>query len=243
MKTLRILVVDDEPAARAFLRSLLEASASVEVAGECGDGMAAVEWLAVHKVEVVFLDIQMPGLDGFGVLNALKGPGKPAVVFVTAYDDFALKAFEVEAWDYLLKPFDAERLEQALARVRRRLAETAPPDGPQRYPKRLAVPRGKGRSTVQLDQVEWIGAEANYARFHLGESSYLARVSLTALEAKLDPRRFVRIHRSAIVNVDRIERLEPCGHGDLSLTLSGGQQLTLSRRFRGRLEAVLESLS
>ena len=248
MRTLKVLVADDEPAARRYLCDLLEAAPGVEVAARCADGEDAAARLRRGSVDVAFLDVRMPGLDGFQVIESLSPAARPAVVFVTAYDDFALQAFAVEAWDYLLKPFDAERLGETLERLRRRLegpTRTASPgrDPERRFPERLAVPCGKGRIALTLAEVSWIGAEANYARFHLGQRSYLARISLTALEEKLDPRRFVRVHRSARVNVEGIERLEPRGHGDLTLVLTGGERLNLSRRYRERLEVVLESLS
>lgn len=252
---LRALIVDDEPAARALLRHMLEEEPGVEVAGECADGEAAVRWLADHRADLVFLDIRMPGMNGFDVLRASAGE-LPPVVFVTAHDEFAVRAFEEQAWDYLLKPFDAERLHQTLERVRARLAsgdsgalaerlealvrELAPRPKPL---ERLSVRKGRARLTLRAADIDWIEAESNYVRLHLGEESYLARSSLTALEGKLDPERFVRVHRGAIVNVERITRLEPCGHGDQLLTLSNGRQLTLSRRFRRRLEGVLESLA
>ena len=253
---IRALIVDDEPAARALLLHMLDDEPGITVVGECGNGDEAVRWLAEKKADLVFLDIRMPGRDGFDVLRALDPADLPPVVFVTAHDEFAVRAFEAQAWDYLLKPFDVERLRQTLARVRTRLAaadagsladrledllhEVAVRDRPI---ERLAVRKGRGRLTIRVADVDWIEADSNYVRLHLEGASYLARSSLSALAQKLDPYRFVRIHRSAIVNVDRIARLEPCGHGDQLLTLDGGRQLTLSRRYRHRLERVLESLA
>lgn len=247
--TLRVLIVDDEPAALRLLRTLLADHDDVELVGECGSGRAAIERLRSGGVDVLFLDVRMPEVDGFEVLEHLGADSgdalPPAVVFVTAHDDFAVRAFEKDAWDYILKPFDEERLAAALDRVRSRLGgartDGAPPS--ERPLERLAVPSGRGRVPIRLEDVTWIGAESNYVRFHLGGSSYLARVSLRWLESRLDPRRFARIHRSAIVQVDRIARLEPCGHGDQLLTLDDGRQLTVSRRYRDRLDAVLEPLS
>ena len=254
LATLRILIVDDEPAARALLSSMLAAEPGVVVAGECGDGAEAVSWLADHEADAIFLDVRMPRLDGFQVIARTEPDRLPPVVFVTAYDEFALRAFRVEAWDYLLKPFDSERLRETLGRLRERLAQQTGTDLSRRLAtlvdtlqsgpaERFTVRKGKARLTVRADEVDWIGAESNYARLHVGSETYLTRTPLGSLEAKLDPRRFVRIHRSTIVNADRIERLEPIGHGDLRLFLVTGETLQVSRRYRPGLEAVLEPLS
>ncbi|MEM6795531.1 MAG: LytTR family DNA-binding domain-containing protein [Acidobacteriota bacterium] len=254
---LRVLVVDDEPAGRRLLTQLLEREPGLEVVGVCGHGEEAITVLRACPVDLVFLDIRMPGKDGFEVVQALEDP--PPVVFVTAHDEFAPRAFEVEAWDYLLKPFDETRLRETLARVRRRLAAqsrapAAPatktagaPDsleGTRANPlERLAIPQGRGKVTVHLADVIAIQAESNYARFHLEGRHHLARISLAHLERRLEPRRFVRVHRSWIINVDHLERQEPAGHGDLRLIMRGGLEVSLSRRYRDRLEALLEPLS
>lgn len=256
---LRALIVDDEPAARRLLTDLLNQVPDVEPVGSCRNGREALAWLASQRADLLFLDVEMPGMSGFDVLEGLgsetEESPRPAVIFVTAHDDFAIRAFEADAWDYLLKPFDGERLEQALERVRKRLGKGLgrPPRGsvsgsprqpaaPRRPLERLAVPQGRGRVTIRLKDVLWIQAESNYARFHLPATSLLARMSLTQLESRLDPEIFVRIHRSTIVNVERIERLESRGHGDMALTLEDGQEVTLSRRYRARFDQVLESL-
>jgi two-component system LytT family response regulator len=228
----------------------------ITVAGECGDGKEAVSWLATHEADLVFLDIRMPQLDGFQVVEETPGDRLPPVVFVTAHDEFALRAFSIPAWDYLLKPFDAERLKESLARVRGRLdledraqlterldeflrgiVHRAP------HLERLAVRKGRAQVTIRVADIDWIEAQSNYARLHLQKDSYLARTSLSNLEKKLDPRSFVRIHRSAIVNIHRIAKIEPCGHGDKLLTLKDGRQLNLSRRYREGFESVLATLS
>ena len=240
---LRALVVDDEPVARDLMCDLLRAVPDVQVAGTCSNGDEALAWLGRDRADVVFLDIHMPGLDGFDVLASLQDHA-PMVVFVTADQEHAVRAFEIEALDYLLKPIDAERLEQSLERVRRgRRAPTTSVDSGESVLERLALPHGRGRTLVRLTDVWWLQAESNYVRFHLATASYLARAALRRLEPRLDPRRFVRIHRATIVNVDRIARLEPSGHGDLLLTLEDGRALALSRRYRDRLERVLELLS
>ncbi|MEM9595793.1 MAG: LytTR family DNA-binding domain-containing protein [Acidobacteriota bacterium] len=264
-RPMRALVVDDEPAARRLLTSLLASEADVEVVGTCRHGGEALTWLRDRQADLLFLDIQMPELDGFQVLDAL-GESRPAVVFVTAFDAFAVRAFEAEAWDYLLKPFDGERLRQVLDRVRRRRSREAagasgdrlgpllaklaadpspePADSAAEQPplERLTVSHGRGRVTIRLSDVAYFQAESSYVRLHLSDASYLARVPLARLEARLDPRRFVRVHRSYLVQVDRIARLDPLGRGDLRLTLDDGRRLTASRRYRDRLERVLEPL-
>lgn len=242
---LRALLVDDEPAARRLLVDLLADIPEVHPVGMCRNGREALQWLETQRADLLFLDVRMPGMDGFDVLEAL-GPDtektpRPAVIFVTAYDEFAIRAFEAEAWDYLLKPFDAERLRQTLHRVQKRLHRQTRP--PERQPlERLSVPHGRGRVSIRLRDVLWIQAASNYARFHLEGASYLTRRSLRSLESCLDPASFVRVHRSAIVNVEHIERLQPRGHGDMALTLCDGREITLSRRYRQRFEQVLESL-
>ena len=244
-RPLRTLVVDDEPAARRLLVGLLTEQPDVEIAGTCRHGHEAVQWLQSHSVDLLFLDVRMPGMDGFEVLDALGEP-PTAVVFVTAYDEFAIRAFEAEAWDYLLKPYDDERLQQTLDRVRRRLQREYgnAPDEPATPPmERIAVPKGRGRVTLDLRDVLWIQAEGNYARFHVADGSYLARHTLSGLEERLDPQRFVRVHRSAIVNLRHIVRLDPVGHGDVRLALVHGGTVTLSRRFRRHFEQAMELLS
>ncbi len=243
---LRVLIVDDEAAGRRLLADLLEQEPGIDIVGICKHGDEALTVLGACRVDLLFLDIRMPGKDGFEVIRALVDP--PPVVFVTAYDEFALEAFAVEACDYLLKPFDELRLRETLSRVRKRrsaqaenrnsrAADPAPPL------ERLAIPQGRARVMVQMEQVIAIEAESNYARFHLAARNHLARVSLSWLEERLDRRRFVRVHRSWIVNIDHLQRQEPAGHGDLRLALTGGLQVGLSRRYRRRLEALIEPLS
>ncbi len=256
-QTLKALVVDDEPAGRHLLVELLAQHKEIEdseiqhsrleVVDTCRHGQEAVDWLSRQRVDVLFLDIRMPGMDGFEVLDALRdhpsGDRRPAaVVFVTAFDDFAVRAFEAEAWDYLLKPFDEQRLRQTLERVLKRWNRQADPNRRPPTPlTRISVPKGRGRVTLRLSEVIWIGAESNYVRFHLSDQSYLARRSLRSLESELDPGRFVRVHRSTIVNVQHIVRLDPIGHGDLRIRMKNGEDVTLSRRFRTRFEEVVKA--
>jgi two-component system LytT family response regulator len=250
---IRTLIVDDEPLARQRLRRLLEADPDIVLLGESGDGQQAVADLRQLRPDLVFLDVQMPVLDGFGVLQALGDTPLPAVIFVTAHDRYALKAFEVHALDYLLKPFDKTRfaaaLERAKAQVRQgsalalnerlqELLQAIP--GRRNGPERLMIKSGGRIYFVRLDDVDWIEAAGNYVRLHVGKEDHLLREPLTALEKKLDPGRFVRIHRSTIVNLERIRELQPAFHGEYIMILQDGTELTVSRSCRDKLG---ESLS
>ncbi|HEX2079342.1 MAG TPA: LytTR family DNA-binding domain-containing protein [Longimicrobium sp.] len=252
MEPVRVLIADDEPPARARLRRLLAADPRVELAGEAASGTEAVELIERLRPELVFLDIQMPGADGFGVLQAVDPAVLPHVVFVTAYDEYALRAFEVHAVDYLLKPFDADRFRTALARamervrartpagadagleerIRRVLAEARPAPA---YLERVLVRAGTRAVFLRVDEVDWLQAEENYVRLHAGRESYLVRGTLAGLEERLDPARFIRVHRSHIVNVASIRELHPWSHGDWMIVLRDGRELMLSRRYRDRL--------
>lgn len=260
---LRALVVDDEAPARAALRHRLAAAEGVEVVGEAADPDQALEGVAELRPDVVFLDVEMPRGGGFEVVERLPEENPPLVVFVTAYDRYALEAFEARALDYVLKPVSTDRLEAALERVRdrraadrdaeehRRLLErirTArawldpgadgggrPADALPGPPGRLAVKRGGAYAMLDLANLDWLEAAGNYVRLHLGESSYLYRISLTELEEQLPDDRFVRVHRSAIVNLDRIDRIEPTGSGDFEIRLRSGHSVKMSRTYRDRL--------
>lgn len=248
---IRTLIVDDEPLARRRLRTLLDADPEIAILGECGDGAEAVTELRRLRPELVFLDVQMPVLDGFGVLQALGQDGAPEVIFVTAHDRYALKAFEVHALDYLLKPFDKARfasaLERAKARVRQgngagfgeRLQELLQTVQPRHGPERLIVKSAGRIYFVRIDDVDWIEAAANYVRLHVGEEDHLLREPLTALEKRLDPARFVRIHRSTIVNLERVRELQPVFHGDYVIILRDGTELAVSRNYRDKLRESL----
>jgi two-component system LytT family response regulator len=245
--TLRALIVDDEAVARRRVRRLLQKEVDVQVVGECADGAAAVEAITDERPDLVFLDVQMPELDGFEVLQRLPPRRLPAFVFVTAFDRYALRAFEVHAVDYLLKPFTAERFQQALARVRER--RTSPPDGLRAllddlrakaaYLRRLAVHAGRRVVLLDVGEVDWLQAADNYVTVHAGRREHLVRTTLAELERQLDPERFVRIHRSAIVAIDRVRELHPATHGDFDVVLHDGTRLTLGRRWRDRLERAL----
>lgn len=252
MKRLRTLIVDDEPIARRHLRVYLEREPDVEITGECRGGREAVQAIRERRPDLVFLDVQMPDLDGFGVLDRLAPSELPAVIFVTAHDEYALRAFRVEALDYLLKPFDGERFRETLARARRRVERSGLEElaerlsslvhqtsGRPRPLERLAIKRGGASVVVRTDAIDWIEAQANYVRLHCGRESHLLRRSLKSLEEVLDPFQFARIHRTAIVNADRIRRLVPWSHGDMRITLADGTELSLSRRYRDRLERIV----
>ena len=244
--------MDDEPLARARVRELLGGHADVEVVGECGNGREAIAAIGATRPDLVFLDVQMPEIGGFGVLEALEPAGPPAVVFVTAFDEFAVRAFEVHALDYLLKPFDRPRFLQSLERareaVRRRRegrlderlsALLAHLDTSQRYLRRVLVKTGSRTVLVRTSEIDWIESAGNYVRLHVGRERHLLRETMGAMEEKLDPEQFLRIHRSTMVNLERVRELEPYFHGDSVLRLTDGTKLTLSRSYRDRLQARL----
>jgi len=243
---IRTLLVDDEPLARERLRSLVEAEAGFEVIGECGDGRTAVRAIEVLAPDLVLLDVQMPEMDGFQVLSALPRERLPQVVFVTAHDRYALKAFEVHALDYLLKPFDRERLRRALERARaqsghwqQRLWALLDEVRPAPYLERLPVKSGGRVVFLRASEIDWIESAANYVRLHAGGKSHLLRETMKGIESQLDPRTFVRVHRSALVNLDRVQELQSGFHGDYVIVLRNGTTLPLGRTFRPRLESAL----
>jgi two-component system, LytTR family, response regulator len=248
----RTLIVDDELLARERLRQLLAAEPEIEITGECSDGNAAVEAIQTKRPDLIFLDVQMPELDGFGVLEAIEADPAPVVVFVTAHDKFALRAFEVHAVDYLLKPFDRERfktaLDRALDRVKHReganaaqqaqatmIAELRPPSKPL---ERLAVKTGGKVIFVKVGDIDYIESAHNYVELHVEKQSHLLRETLNAIEARLPADKFVRISRSVIVNIERVKELQPLFYGEYTVTLHNGVRLTLSRRFRDKLQQL-----
>jgi two-component system, LytTR family, response regulator len=239
---LRSFIVDDEPSARDRLRDLLEKQRDVEVVGESADVPGALAAIRENPPDVVFLDVQMPGLDGFQLIEAVGARAMPAVVFVTAHEEHALRAFDVDAVDYLLKPFDEERFAAALSRVREELElRTLRRGGERKKPLDRLPLRSAGRvSFLRVDHVEWVDAAHNYVKIHgIDGGTHLVRGAISDLEARLDPERFVRIHRSTIVNVDRVRELELTTHGNYVAILEGGQRLTVSRSFRDRLPTLL----
>jgi two-component system LytT family response regulator len=246
---MRAIVADDEPLARARLRRLLQQVDDVEIVAECADGAEAADAIRKLRPDVAFLDIQMPELDGFDVLTTLGETRPTAIVFVTAYDKHAIRAFEAQALDYLLKPVNAERLRRAVDRVRSRVHQAdidsklaAILRDVRAHPtwlQRIAV-RARGKvAFVQTEDITRIESAGNYARVFAGKENHLIRETLTALEGKLDPQRFVRIHRSTIVNVNSIRELRPWFAGDYIVVLHDGTELTLSRTYRGKAAALL----
>lgn len=251
---IRTLIVDDEPPARDMMNRLLRGYMDFDILGECANGEEAVKVIERKKPDVVFLDVQMPGLDGFGVLERLKENTIPVVIFVTAYDQYALKAFEASAIDYILKPYDHERLDKAVDRVRQLLslkravrakkqnASFIEVDNPiAEYPERILVRKNGRIQVVNVEDVDWVEAAGDYIRLRVHGQFHLIHETLGAVERKLDPTKFGRIHRSTIVNVDRIKDIESVFHGDHNLTLKDGKQLSLSRTYADRLFAILKS--
>lgn len=251
-KTLRVLVVDDEAPARRRLRDLLSDDAEIGAITEAENGLAAVAAIENEKPDIVFLDVQMPEVDGFGVINAIGSELMPLTIFVTAYDQYALKAFEADAVDYLMKPFGDKRLHQALARAKARLrgAETKSvgPNILELVSKRempgalwdwLVIKAGGVTKLVMASEIDWIEAAGVYVNLHFQGKECVYRSSLAAVTKRLDPLRFVRIHRSSVVNIKAITHLEPISHGEFEVLLRDGTRLTLSRNFRADVERRL----
>jgi len=255
---IRTIIVDDEPLARDRLRSLMSWQPDVEVVAECTNGVDAVSAICTEKPDLVFLDIQMPEMDGFAVLESIGEADMPVIVFVTAYDSYAIRAFEVHAMDYLLKPFDRGRFEVSLERARSRirqgqvgdlsrqlmsLLDAARPSRPRvnRDVERLVLKSGGRVYFLRVEEIDWVEAAGNYVRLHAGRESHLMRESLSSLEERLDPNRFIRIHRSTIINIERVKELRPLFHGDYEVILQDGTQVTLSRSYRDRLTDHLKS--
>lgn len=248
--TVRAVIADDEPLARERVRGFLDAFPQVQVVRECGDGVEASAALRELRPDLVFLDVQMPGLDGFGVLEAAGDQAAPAVIFVTAHDRYALRAFDVHAADYLLKPFSRARFAQAVERVlargedaraaaARQVAELLEHLRAGSAEERIAVRTDRGVHFLRAAEIDWVEAEGNYVRLHAGGKSHLLREPLHRMQARLDPRRFVRVHRSAVVNLDRVRRLEPWFHGEFQVVLDDGTRLRSSRTFSGRLRELI----
>ena len=250
--TIRAVIVDDEPLARRRIRSLLVEAGDVEVVAECANGRKAIQAIEASPPDLLFLDIQMPEVDGFDVLRAIGVGHVPVVIFVTAYDQFALRAFEAHALDYLLKPFDDERFGAALQRARERIRQQQGGDldgqlrallqevrGDRGYLRRLAVPTGPRSVFVRTEEIDWIEAERNYIRLHAGGRTHLLRENLSRIESALDPAAFCRIHRSTIVNVDRIQAVESLFGGEYLVVLHDGTRLTSGRSYRRNLHALM----
>ncbi len=238
---LRTLIVDDMPLSRARVRRYLSDEPDVEVVGECGDADTAMTDIDRLKPDLLMLDVQMPGASGFELLGRLPADKRPAVVFITAFEEFAVQAFAAEAVDYLLKPFDHERLRQALAKVRARLQPRRAGDVAARGPHLDRIPiKSVGRTDyVSTSAIDWVESAGNYLSLHCGKDVHLVRETMSQFEAHLDPKVFLRIHRSTIVRTDAVQSVEPLFNGDRSVTLRDGTRLTLSRSYRERARTVL----
>jgi two-component system LytT family response regulator len=256
---IRTVIADDEPLAREGIRVRLKAEPDVEIAGEAVDGMDAVDVIRSVEPDLVFLDVQMPGADGFEVVRRLDD-AVPLIVFVTAYDQHAVRAFETHALDYLLKPFTSRRFREAMERARATIAQVEELDfhrrlvalldargaagasaaagrtgREDRHLQRFSVKDGERFLLLKTGEVDWIESAGNYVRLHARRGAYMVRMTLSELEAKLDPERFARIHRTAIVNLDRVKQIDPAWHGDFEIRLDTGRTLRLSRSYRDRV--------
>ena len=255
MSVLRVLIAEDEPLARELLRSMLKERADVEIVAEVGDGRAAVEAVSRLRPDVVLLDVQMPELDGFAVVETIGLEQMPPVVFVTAFDHYAIRAFDVHAFDYLLKPFDQERLDRALERVMAQRRQ--PPNAelarrlaallgdvagviPDHALNRIPVRTDRGFQFVDVGDIDWIEADGKLLRLHAGKTIHTVRMPLTALEERLDRRKFVRVHRSVIVNIASIVEVQSWFQGDYVLVMRDGSRVTSGRRYRDSVRRLLD---
>ncbi|MGB7209725.1 MAG: response regulator [Pyrinomonadaceae bacterium] len=251
---IKTLIVDDEPLARERVKRFLRDESDIKIIGEFGNGAEAIEAINEHKPDLVFLDIQMPEKNGFEVVKALDPKSMPSIIFVTAYDQYALQAFDVHALDYLLKPFNRERLHRAVSHAREhiehknlgnideRLASLiADIRGEKKYLERLVV-KSVGRVFfLKTDEIDWIEAAGNYVKLHTGKESHMIRETMNGIEAKLNPDKFLRIHRSTVVHIDRIKELHPMFSGDYAVILRNGTELALSRNYRERFLELFEN--
>jgi len=240
------VVADDEPLARRRILSLLKSDATFEVVGECGSGESAVETITSAKPDLVFLDVQMPNLDGFGVLQAVAPIHLPLIIFVTAFDQYAVKAFDAHAVDYLLKPFKRERFLDALKRSRQQLEQGYDQEKMVTLVRQFnadrerVVIRTEGRIVfLKAAEIEWIQAAANYVHLHCREQNYSVREKISSLEEFLPSNKFIRIHRSIIVNLDKVREIQPCGAGEFIVLLNSGRELPLGRTYRPAVEATV----
>jgi two-component system LytT family response regulator len=250
--SIQTLIVDDEPLARDRLRQLLQTDPEFQIAGECRNGVEAVEAIRKSRPDLIFLDVQMPEVDGFGVIEAVGARNMPAVIFVTAYDKYALRAFDENALDYLLKPYDERRFQRAVQRVKDHLHRGSSNNMTERMmallqdvsPERKAMDRlvikSDGRVVfLKTREVDYAEAAGNYLSLHVGKDTYLIRETMNAFEARLDPEKFLRIHRSTIVNIERIKEVQPWFKGEYVVTLRDGTELSLSRTYRDKLRQFL----
>ena len=254
--TIHTLIVDDEPLARDRIKRFLRDEEGIRLIGECKNGSEAIDAINSESPELVFLDIQMPEKNGFDVIKALDAKNMPTIIFVTAYDQYALQAFDVHALDYLLKPFNRERIKRALVRAREHIdhkrmgniderlnALIADIRGEKKFLDRLVV-KAVGRVFfLKTDEIDWIEAAGNYVKLHVGRDSHMIRETMNGIESKLDPAKFLRIHRSTVVNIDRIKELHPMFSGDYAVILRNGTELALSRNYRERFTELFENHS
>jgi two-component system LytT family response regulator len=252
--SIRTIIVDDVELARERVKILLD-DAEIEIIAECENGREAIEAIRNLKPDLVFLDVQMPKIGGFEVIETIGAEKMPAVIFVTAYDEFALRAFEVNAIDYLLKPFDEERLKKAVERAKSDIKRRQPSAEIEeklrkllkevktepRYLRRIPVKSARGTALILTEEIDWIASAGHYLELHIGNETHLIREKLSELEARLDPRVFMRIHRSTIVNLDRIKSLHPLFNGDQLVILKNGRELHLSRTYHNKLMIRLMS--
>jgi two-component system, LytTR family, response regulator len=251
-KKVRTVIVDDEPLGRERIRTLLADDPEIEIVGEASDGEAAVASITKLKPDLLFLDVQMPEMSGFEVLEAVAGAEMPAVIFVTAYDQYAVQAFQVHALDYLLKSFDRERFGEAVQRAKAEIARGRENKLDERLvalledlqeqqgkPDRLIVRSGGRIIFLRVEEIDWIEAADNYVCLRVGRESHLLRGTMASVEQRLDARKFLRIHRSTIVNLDRVKELAPLFHGDYAVRLRDGTELILSRNYREKLQEPL----
>jgi two-component system LytT family response regulator len=249
---IRALIADDELLARKFIRRMLKQDPEIEIVAECGNGAEAVAIIRKEKPDLVFLDIQMPEMNGFAVLDAVKLEHLPEIIFTTAYESYAIRAFELHALDYLLKPFDQVRFKAALKYAKERFHSQQEEEkrlqigtllesirAQQQYLDRVII-RADGRITfLQTREIDWLEADDKYVHLHTGKGTRMVRQTLSAIEEQLDPRKFVRVHRSAMVNTDRIKELQPLFNGEHSVILEDGTRLTLSRKYKEKLFELL----
>jgi two-component system LytT family response regulator len=259
MRNIRVLIVDDEPLARRGIRRLLERETDFEIAGEAGNGQIAAAKIESEKPDLVFLDIQMPLVDGFSLIEKTGAANLPEIVFVTAYDEHAIKAFEAGALDYVLKPIDPERFQKTLERVRRRLnapqstavtpelidllrglAKNETQNAARAFTERIPVKESGRVFFIDAREIDWIGACGNYIEIHAGREKHLLRETMDGIESKLNPSDFLRIRRSTIVRVEKIKELQPLFNGEFAVILQDGRELASSRRYRKNLEAILK---
>ncbi len=254
--TIRVLIADDKLAARENIKRMLRQETDVKVIGECAGGLETVSFIEKHKPDLVFLEIQMPDLDGFEILRKIETGTLPFVIFVTESESFAVKAFEVSALDYLLLPFNKERLQNAVQKARQQIENRRNgtldkllrafldkfPDG-KNYPDKIMLKTAKGISFINTNEVDWVEAAGNYVKLHVKESGHLLRETMNNIESKLNPDKFLRIHRSSLVNIDRIKELQPLFNGDYIVILQNDTELNLSRNYHDRLQRLFDKFS